>query len=106
VFNDPITGAPIMPVPQAPKLDPDAAMQQINLGTVQAAALQGPPRAADTLVVTAGDEPVAQPNLGPPAEVPADIAALIADINTAPELPLDAFEAPQRRRGTLRSKKA
>ncbi len=86
-FYDPLTGEPIIAIPQAAKLDPEASLNQINMGAVQVATLKQAPAAPAQLVV-APDDPV--PVVDAPRAQPAPAQA------PAP-LPLDAFEAPKAR---------
>jgi hypothetical protein len=93
VFNDPITGLPIPKVPQAPPLDPEAALQQISLGQVAAAQLKQAVMAPATLRLEADSSPVTVAT-----SEPHHVQALMSETVIAEAVAiLDSVKAPKKR---------
>jgi hypothetical protein len=86
----------VVPVPQAPKLDPDA-VQQLDMGAMQAAALRAPARGPQ-IITLAPDDPVPEPSPAPTLGTGATAKSLYQpDAGEMGKLPLDAFDAPKPR---------
>lgn len=99
-FYDPITGEPIMPIPQVPKhIQPEPTWEQLRAmykAPITKAQLASQQVAQAALVVAADGPSLAPPTQGTIIATPPDIATLTSA--PAADLPLDAFEAPKPRK--------
>lgn len=97
-FYDPITGEPIMPIPQGPKMVPREPTWEELAAAAKAPvtrAMLAQPRPAPMLRVA---DDVAAPPVTIATQQPHHVAALTSAVPASTELPLDAFEAPKPRK--------